>query len=88
MDELFAGGSHEECPNDIGVSHIGQLDALPEEAPNILTKSFIRLLAAAPEVPGVTRADIGTLEVLHENLYEVGPVVDAMGRKMLQPGSH
>jgi hypothetical protein len=23
MDELFASGSHEECPDDIGVSHVG-----------------------------------------------------------------
>jgi hypothetical protein len=41
MDELFVGGSHEECPDDIGVSHIGQLGALPGQAPNVLTESFI-----------------------------------------------
>jgi hypothetical protein len=87
MDELFAGGSHEECPNDIGISHVGQLGALPGEAPNVHTESFMQLLAAAPEVPRVTRVNIGTLEVPHENIYEVGPVVDAMGQKMLQPGS-
>jgi hypothetical protein len=40
-------------------------------------------LVVTPEVLGVTRVDIATLEVLHENLYEVGPVVDAMGLKML-----
>jgi hypothetical protein len=83
MDELFAGGSHDEHPNDIGVSHIGKLGALPGEALNVLMESFIWLLAIAPEVLGVTRADIGTLEVPHENLHEVSLVVDAMGRKML-----
>jgi hypothetical protein len=41
----------------------------------------------APEVPGVTGAHIGTLEVPHENLYKVGLVMDATGRKMLQPSS-
>jgi hypothetical protein len=83
MDELFAGGSHDEHLDDIGVSHIGQLGALLGEVPNVLMESFIWLLATAPEVPGVTRADIGTLEVPHENLHEVSLVVDATGRKML-----
>jgi hypothetical protein len=87
MDELFAGGSHEEHPDDIGVSHVGQLGALPGEALNVLTESFIRLLATAPEVPGVTRVDIGTLEVPHENFYEVGPVVNTTDREVLQPSS-
>jgi hypothetical protein len=41
VDELLVGGSHEERPDDIGVSHVGQLGALPEEAPNVLTESFI-----------------------------------------------
>jgi hypothetical protein len=41
MDELFVGGSHEECPDDIGVSHVGQLGALLGEAPNVLMESFI-----------------------------------------------
>jgi hypothetical protein len=41
MDELFAGGSREECPDNIGVSHVGQLGALPGEAPNVLMESFI-----------------------------------------------
>jgi hypothetical protein len=41
MDELFVGGSREECPDDIGVSHVGQLGALPGEAPNVLMESFI-----------------------------------------------
>jgi hypothetical protein len=49
-------------------------------------ESFIRLLAAAPKVPRVTRADISTVEVPHDNLHEVGPVVNATGRKIFQPG--
>jgi hypothetical protein len=87
MDELFVGGSHEECLDNIDVSHIGQLGALLGEAPNVLTESFIWLLALDPEVPGVTRVDTSTQEVPHENLHEVGPVVDVTGQKMFQPGS-
>jgi hypothetical protein len=38
---------------------------------------------AAHEVPGVAREYIGALEVPHENLYEVGLVVDATGQEVL-----
>jgi hypothetical protein len=48
---------------------------------NVLTESLIWLLVAAPEVLGITRADISELEVPHENLHEVSPVVDAMGQE-------
>jgi hypothetical protein len=44
MDELLAGGSREEHPNDIGVSYIGQLGAQPGETSNVLTKSLIWFL--------------------------------------------
>jgi hypothetical protein len=87
VDKLFTGGSHEECPNDIDISHVGQLSALSREALNVLTESFIRFLAVAPEVLGVTRANISALEVPHENLHEVSLVVDATSQKVFQPGS-
>jgi hypothetical protein len=61
---------------------VGQLGALLGEALNVLTKSLIQFLAAAPEIPGITKADIGALEVPHENLHNVSPVVDASGRVM------
>jgi hypothetical protein len=86
MDELFAGGSREERP-DISIGDVGQLGTLSRKAPDVLMESFIWLLTAAPQVPGVNRVDIGTLEVSHENLHGVGPVVDATSRKMLKPGS-
>jgi hypothetical protein len=44
MDELLAGGSREEHPNDIGVGYVGQLGALPGETSNVLTKILIRFL--------------------------------------------
>jgi hypothetical protein len=77
VDVLLVGGSREECSNDVNVSHVGQLSALPGEASNVLMESLIRLLVAAFGVPGITRVDISALEVPYENLYEVGLVVDA-----------
>jgi hypothetical protein len=54
MDELLAGGSYEECSNDVDVSHVRQLGALSGQALNALMESLNQLLAAAPEVPGIT----------------------------------
>jgi hypothetical protein len=88
VDELLACGSREEHPNDVGVSYVRQLSALSGEASNVLTKSLIQFLTTAPEILGITRADIGTLEVSHENLYKVSPVVDASRREMFQPSSY
>jgi hypothetical protein len=83
LDQLLAGGPREECSDDISVSNIGQLGALPREVPNVLAESLIWLLAVDPKVLGVARAHIGALEVPHENLHEVSLVVDAVGREML-----
>jgi hypothetical protein len=41
MDELLARGSCKECLNDISVSYVGQLSALPGETSNVLMKSLI-----------------------------------------------
>jgi hypothetical protein len=41
------------------------------------------LLAAASEIPGVTRAHVRTLEVSREGLDQVVPVGDLRGRQML-----
>jgi hypothetical protein len=79
VDELLTGGSHEECLDDIVISHVGQLSALPGQASNVLTKNFIWLLVAAPEVLGISKADISAWEVPYENLHKVSPVVDAWG---------
>jgi hypothetical protein len=45
-------------------------------------ESFIWLLAVAPKVLGISRADISAQEVPHENLHKVSLVVDASGQKM------
>ena len=42
--------------------------ALPGEAPDVLTKSYPRLLSVVFEIPWVLRTRVGALEVSHENL--------------------
>jgi hypothetical protein len=90
MDQLFVGGSREECFDECTrctANNVGQLGALPGEAPNVLAESLTRLLVAAPKVLGVARAHIGALEVPHENLHEVSLVVDVAGQEVFQPSS-
>jgi hypothetical protein len=50
-DQLFAGGSGEEGHDHVGVGDVGELGALPGEAPDIIPEGFTRLLLATPEVP-------------------------------------
>jgi hypothetical protein len=72
-----------ECLDDVGVGGGGQLNTMSGEAPDVLTKSFIRLLSAAPEVPRVARAHGSALKVPHKDVPEVGLGMDFVGRKML-----
>jgi hypothetical protein len=36
----------------------------------------------SPEIPGITRVDIGTLELSHKNLYKASLVMDTSGQEM------
>ena len=62
-------GPGKESSYDIGVGDVGQLVALPGEAPDVPTKSFLGLLSAVLEIPHVLRARICALEVSHEDLF-------------------
>jgi hypothetical protein len=63
LDQLFAGGSREKSHDDVGVGDIGKLSALFGETLDIVMEGLIRLLFTTPEVPRVTRAHVGPLEV-------------------------
>jgi len=66
--KLFAGGASDECLDDIGVGDVGELGALLGETPDEVSERLVRLLAAAPEVPGVPGAHVCALEVPGEDL--------------------
>jgi len=53
---------------NVGVGNIGQLVALSGVAPDVLMKSFPRLLSVVFEIPRVPRMRVGALEVSHKNL--------------------
>jgi hypothetical protein len=85
--QVAAGGAGEERAVDIRVGDVGQLGALLRESPDVVPERLSRLLAAASEIPGVSRAHVCALEVAGEGLNQVVPVGDLPRRQVLQPGS-
>ena len=68
-EQGLAGGPRQESSYDVGVSDVGQLVALPREAPDVPTKSFLRLLSVVFEIPWVPKTRVCALEVSHEDLF-------------------
>jgi hypothetical protein len=85
--QVAASGAGEERPDDIRVGDVGQLGALLRKPPDVLSQGFPWLLAAASEIPRVSRAHVRALEVSSESLDQVVPVGDLRRRQVLQPGS-
>jgi len=69
------------------VGDLWQLGALLREASSILSKCFSRLLLAFAEVPRVARSYIGSFEVSLEHPDQIDPIVDLVGRELLEPSS-
>jgi hypothetical protein len=85
--QVLASGASKESPDDIQVSNVGQLGALLQKPPDVLSEGLPWLLAAASEIPRVPRAHVRALEVSRESLDQIVPVGDLRRRQMLQPGS-
>ena len=69
VNQGLAGGPGTKSSYDVGVGDVGQLVALPEEAPDVPTKSFPKLLSAVLEIPQVPSACVCALEISHEDLF-------------------
>ena len=87
VNQGLAGGPRQEGSYDVVAGDVGQLVALLGDAPNVPTKSFHGLLSVVFEIPWVPRARVCALEVFHEDLFQVHPTLDSVGRKMFQPCS-
>ena len=80
MDQGFAGCSGQKGPYHVGIGDVRELVALSREAPNVPAKGFIGLLAAVLEVPWVSRAFVRALEISHEDLSQIRPTLNSIGR--------
>ena len=73
--------------NDFGVHDTRELSALLGEASDVVSQGLVRLLMTPSKIPGLLRAHVCALEVSHKSFDQVGPVVDLVGRKTLEPCS-
>ena len=69
MDQGLVGGPRQESSYDVGVGDVGQLIALPREAPDVPTKSFLELLSVVFEILCVPRTCVCALEVSHKDHF-------------------
>ena len=67
MYQLLASGAGNEGSDNIGVGDVGELGALFGESCDEISERLIRLLLAAPEVPGISGAHVCALEVLDKD---------------------
>ena len=87
MHQVPAGRTLEESVDDLDVGDTRELGALLGEASHVVTQGLAGLLATPLEVPGIPRAHVRALEVAHEDVDQVGPVVDLICRQVLEPRS-
>ena len=87
MNQRLTGGPGLENSYNVGVDDVRELVALPVEPPDVPMEDFFSLLPIVLEVPWVSRVLVCALEVSHEDLLQVRPTLDSIGRKVFQPGS-
>ena len=83
MDERLAGHAIDEGVDHVSVGDVCELIALLGEALNVLSEGLVGPLFAVAEIPGVTRAGVGTLEVADEDRAEITPTTDAARLELL-----
>ena len=69
VNQGLTDGPGQESSFDVSIGDVGQLIALPGEAPDVATKSFPDLLLAIFEIPWVPRTRVCALEVSHKDLF-------------------
>src|SRR6185436_15329466 len=87
MHQVPARRTLDEGVDDLDMGDAGELGALLGEASHVVTQGLAGLLATPFEVPGVPRAHVRALEIAHEDMDQVGPVVDLIRRQVLEPRS-
>ena len=85
MNQRLPSSPEQEGSYHVGVDDVRELVALPGEALNVPKEGLIGLLTAVLEVPWVPRAFVRALEVSHEDLLQIHPTLDCVGRQVFQP---
>ena len=82
MDQGLAGGPRQKSSYDVDVGDVRQLIALLGEASDVPMNGFPGLLSAVFEIPWVLRTLVCALKIPHEDLLQVRPTLDSVGRNV------
>ena len=80
MDQGFTGRSGQKGSYHVSVGDVRELITLSGKALDVPAEGFIGLLTAVLEVPWVSRAFVRALEVAHEDLRQIRPTLNGIGR--------
>lgn len=86
MNQCLVGGVIGEGTDHVSVGDIGEFVSLLGEPPDVILKAFSTLLNASLEVLRAPEAFISALEISHESVNEVGPLVEDSARQVLELG--
>ena len=85
MDQGLAVCPREESNDDVYVDDIREGVTTLGKPMDVISQGFAGLLLAAPEVPGVSRANVRPLEIPDEDPLKVCPVADTVVWKEFEP---
>ena len=85
MNQGLTGGPRQESSYNVSIGDVRQLVALLGEALDVPMEGLSGLLLVVLEIPWVPRMLVCALEVPHEDLSQVRPTLDSIGRKEFQP---
>ena len=80
MGQGFAGHPGQKGSYHVGIGDVGELVALPGEAPDVPMEGLTGLLATFLEDSWVPRSFVRALEVSHDDLLQIRPTLDCIGR--------
>lgn len=86
MIQSLIGGVVGECTNHIGIGGVVEFISLLGEPLDVISEAFLILLDVSFEVLRAPRLFVGALEITHEDLLEVDPIVDGAARQVFEPG--
>ena len=87
MNQRLAGCPGQEGSYHVCVGDVRELVGLSGEAPDVPTEGLTSLLMVVLEVPWVPKALVCALEVSHNDLLQICPTLDYVGRQVFQPRS-
>ena len=85
MHQGLTGCPRQEGSYYVSIGDVREFVALPGKALDVPAEGLTGLLTVVLEVPWVPRVLVCALKVPHEDLLQVRPTLDSVGRQVFQP---